>query len=294
MITYDPKTWFKFIFKFHKSDSFRTLIPALIGLILITSALVFVEVNYLKVQVKNITFFHQVIGFVLSMLLVFRINTAYDRWWEGRKMWGELLNLSRTLSFQINTFLPETEKEIRKKYGTLISNFALSLKEHLRENKTTEGIDFFDDFKKAEYENENQNHKPLFIINKLFVFTNDLYIKNQLSSEQFLLINNQLNRHVEITGACERIKSTPIPYSYSLYLKRIIFVYVITMPFVFAIDFKYWAVLFVALIFYSFASLELLSEEIEDPFGTDANDLPTDEIALKIKQNSNLILNQSI
>lgn len=288
MITYDPKTWFKFIFKFHKSDSFRALIPALIALIIITSTLVFIEVNYLKVQVKNITFFHQVIGFVLSMLLVFRINTAYDRWWEGRKMWGELLNLSRNLSSQLNAFLPENEKETRKKYGILIGNFAFSLKEHLRENKTIDGIEFYADFSKEDY--VAQPHQPLFIINKLLSYTNELQRKNQLSSEQFLLVNNQINRYAEITGACERIKSTPIPYSYSLYLKRIIFVYVITMPFVFAIDFKYWAVLFVALIFYSFASLELLSEEIEDPFGTDANDLPTDEISVKIKHNSNMVL----
>ena len=292
MITYDPKTWFKFIFKFHKSDSFRSLIPALISLILITSALVYIEVNYLKVQVKNITFFHQVIGFVLSMLLVFRINTAYDRWWEGRKMWGELLNLSRTLASQINTFLPQTDLEIRKKYSVLISNFPFCLKEHLRDNKSTEEIEYFNGFSKEEF--LNQHHKPLLIINKLLQETNTLHFNKQFTSEQFLLLNNQLNRYTEITGACERIKSTPIPYSYSLYLKRIIFIYVVTMPFVFAIDFKYWAVLFVALIFYSFASLELLSEEIEDPFGTDANDLPTDEISFKIKQNVNTVLNQSV
>jgi putative membrane protein len=292
MITYDPKTWFKFIFKFHKSDSFRALIPALISLVLITTTLVYIEVNYLNVQVKNITFFHQVIGFVLSMLLVFRINTAYDRWWEGRKMWGELLNLSRTLSSQLNAFLPKTDNETRKKYAQLIGNLAISLKEHLREKQNLNEITFDDEFKKDDF--LNQEHKPLYIVSYLVDFTNTLYVENKILPEQYLLTNNQLNRYSEIIGACERIKSTPIPYSYSLYLKRIIFIYVVTMPFVFAIDFKYWAVLFVALIFYSFASLELLSEEIEDPFGTDANDLPTDEIAQRIKQNAEHILKHSV
>jgi len=114
MITYNPKTWFQFIFTFHKNDSFRTLLPSLIALVVITSILVFVEVNYFDIQIKNITFFHQVIGFILSMLLVFRINTAYDRWWEGRKAWGALLNNSRNLCIKIDTFLPKEMIEERK------------------------------------------------------------------------------------------------------------------------------------------------------------------------------------
>ena len=85
-------------------------------------------------------------------------------------------------------------------------------------------------------------------------------------------------------------KNRVFPYSYSLYLKRIIFIYVITMPFAFSIDFKYLAIAIVALIFYTFASLELVSEEIEDPFGDDPNDLPTDELAVKIKASAAEIL----
>jgi putative membrane protein len=280
MIAYDPKIWFKFIFKIHKSDSFRALIPALIALIMLTTLLVFIEVNYLKIQVKNLSFFHQVIGFVLSMLLVFRINTAYDRWWEGRKAWGELLNVSRTLSCLLDVTLTENANSIRSFYSDKLADFAFQLKNHLRENS----------FKQDDINSSSIIHLPLFVTQELYKKTNELFKQNLITSENYLLINNQLNRLNEITGTCERIKSTPIPYSYSLYLKRIIFLYVITMPFVFAIDFKYWAVMFVTLIFYTFASLELLSEEIEDPFGTDANDLPTDEIAEKIKNNIQTIL----
>ena len=283
MIAYDPKIWFKFIFKFHKSDSFKALIPALIALILLTTFLVFIEVRYFKMQVKNISFFHQVIGFVLSMLLVFRINTAYDRWWEGRKAWGELLNVSRTLSCLLDVSLNENANSYRNFYNEKLSGFAFHLKNHLRESA----------LKQEDQQSSAIIPQPLFVTMELYNKTNELFKQNLITSEQYLLINNQINRLNEITGACERIKSTPIPYSYSLYLKRIIFIYVITMPFIFAIDFKYWAVLFVTLIFYTFASLELLSEEIEDPFGTDANDLPIDEISEKIKHDIQAVLLKS-
>lgn len=288
MITYNPKTWFQFIFTFHKNDSFRTLLPSLIALIVITSILVFVEVNYFDIQIKNITFFHQVIGFILSMLLVFRINTAYDRWWEGRKAWGALLNNSRNLCIKINTFLPKQMMEEKKSLFSLISNYPFVLKEHLRDNFIPEELQFNSSFTQKDL--ENAAHKPNYTAKRINEELYRLQKDGTLKIEHMLLLNEELRSFTDVSGICERIKSTPIPYSYSLYLKRIIFLYVITMPVVFAIDFKYWAILFVALIFYSFATLELISEEIEDPFGKDDNDLPTDEIAAKIKVNVEEIL----
>jgi putative membrane protein len=106
-----------------------------------------------------------------------------------------------------------------------------------------------------------------------------------LSDTQLLIINEELRSLLDITGACERIKNTPIPYSYSIFLKKIIFIYVISMPVAFSVEFKYWSVPIVVFLFYAFASLELISEEIEDPFGDDANDLPTQEISERIKVN---------
>ena len=93
-----------------------------------------------------------------------------------------------------------------------------------------------------------------------------------------------MNSLIDITGACERIKNSPIPFSYSLFLKKIIFVYIITMPIPFSIEFGFWGVPAVVLIFYAFASIEIVSEEVEEPFGTDANDLPIDELCIKIEK----------
>ncbi|MCD6067032.1 MAG: hypothetical protein K0S33_1858 [Bacteroidetes bacterium] len=288
MITYDPKTWFKFIFKFHRSDGFRNLLPAMAALCTLTAVFVFIDIEYLKFELKNATFFHQVIGFVLSMLLVFRINTAYDRWWEGRKQWGALLNTSRNLSLKLASFVSDEYKKEKKELGILIGNYGTALKEHLRDRYKPEEIEFFEGFEKQGL--DDALHKPNHIAGEIFKRIDVLLAKGALRPEYLIVLDQELQSFTDITGACERIKNTPIPYSYSLYLKRIIFLYVITMPFAFAIDFKYLAVLVVALIFYVFASIELLSEEIEDPFGDDANDLPTDEIAGKIRTSVQSIL----
>jgi putative membrane protein len=112
----------------------------------------------------------------------------------------------------------------------------------------------------------------------------EFYLSNKISGEQLITINKELSSFTEICGACERIKNTPIPYSYSAFIKKFIFIYVLTLPFGYVFALGYYVVPVVAFIFYVLASLELIAEEIEDPFGTDANDLPTEKMAQNIKK----------
>ncbi len=107
--------------------------------------------------------------------------------------------------------------------------------------------------------------------------------EEQLLPEQLLFFQNELNNFTDAVGACERIRKTPIPFSYSVFLKKFIFLYVMTLPFGFVFSLGYWVIPVVSIVFYVLASLELIAEEIEDPFGNDANDLPTDELALGIR-----------
>ena len=102
MVTYNPKDWFKLILQFHKSDTFRILFFSLISIGIYASVIVYVEEHYVHLTIKNSTVMHSILGFVLSMLLVFRTNTAYDRWWEGRKTWGGIVNNSRNLSLKLS------------------------------------------------------------------------------------------------------------------------------------------------------------------------------------------------
>jgi putative membrane protein len=118
----------------------------------------------------------------------------------------------------------------------------------------------------------------------LFKKTDELYKSGKISGHQLLYLNTELQSFTDVCGACERIKNTPIPYSYSAFIKKFIFFYVMTLPFSYTFILSYYVIPVVVFIFYVLASLELIAEEIEDPFGSDANDLPTEKIAANIKK----------
>jgi ion channel-forming bestrophin family protein len=233
---------------------------------------------------------HSLLGFVISMLLVFRTNTAYERWWEGRKLWGAMVNNTRNLAIKLNTYIPQGDSEARERFRILITNYVFALKEHLRTGVKTEQLEQTSVLPFADF--EKVNHVPNHIASVIFKELNQLSEQKTINDEKMIVLNNEFSSLTDITGGCERIKNTPIPYSYSMFLKKFIFIYVITMPFGFVTDFKYWTVPVVIFVFYVLASLELIAEEIEDPFGKDANDLPTDDIAGRIKNNLREIFNR--
>ena len=281
MISYNTKDWFTFIFRFHKADTFRTLMPIMFAIGLYSGIIGYLEVEYWKLAddsyVKNITIMHGMLGFVISLLLVFRTNTAYDRWWEGRKMWGVLVNNSRNLAIKLSVILTD-EKDLAY-FRKLIPSYASILNKHLKDEET--GKQLFDD---VDLEIDHHKHKPNQVAKMLFQKINDLYDSKKITGDQLIILNEEVKSFTDICGACERIKNTPIPYSYSAFLKKFIFFYVMTLPFGYAFSLGYYVVPVVVFIFYVLASLELIAEEIEDPFGSDANDLPTDKIAENIKK----------
>jgi putative membrane protein len=119
---------------------------------------------------------------------------------------------------------------------------------------------------------------------------NDLYKSNKITGNQLIILNLEIQSFTDVCGACERIKNTPIPYSYSAFIKKFIFFYVMTLPFGYVFSLGYYIIPVVVFIFYVLASLELIAEEIEDPFGGDENDLPTAKIASNIKKHVEEIL----
>ncbi len=106
-----------------------------------------------------------------------------------------------------------------------------------------------------------------------------------LTDFEYFMMDKELKGFTDIIGACERIHTTPIPYSYSMFIKKFIFFYIFTLPFGLVWQFGYWTTLIVLPVYYFLLSLELISEEIEDPFGKDINDLPLDNLTTKIKAN---------
>ncbi|MES2515533.1 MAG: bestrophin family ion channel [Bacteroidota bacterium] len=287
MITYNPKDWFTLILKFHKSDTFRILLPSLFFIGVYAAAIVFAEAHFFKLGTKNPTVMHSILGFVLSMLLVFRTNSAYDRWWEGRKIWGSFVNNSRNLALKLSVLV--TEKNDREELRALIINYVYSAKNHLR-NKYVQ--DEFVPLEKISLSSfADATHKPNLIAKALYTKIYDLQQRKVLSSEHLWILNEELKSFTDNIGACERIKNTPIPYSYNIFLKKMIFLYIMSLPIFFGSEFRYTTVPITVIVLYVFASIELIAEEIEDPFGEDDNDLPLDDICGRIKNNINEIFN---
>lgn len=289
MIRYDTKTWFRHIVHFHRSDTLRQLIPEILIIGAYTVGITYLAKNHWEDygNLSNTTTVHSLIGFVIGLLMVFRTNTAYDRWWEGRKHWGALVNESRNLAIRLNAYLTDDDEENRTFFKVMIPNYVWAMKEHLREGVKLEEIDDIDGLVE---ELEKKDHKPNDIASRLYKRVKQLNNQGRISNEEQMLLDKEVKSFTDIIGACERIRNTPIPYAYSLFIKKVIFFYAITLPFGFIPDFGYWTVAVVIFIFYVLVSLELLAEEIEDPFGRDANDLPTDELAAKITANVKEIL----
>lgn len=291
MVQYNPKSWFSLIFHAYSRSVMRTLTPALIFMTFFAAGLCYLLLDVLRFHENDFhttISMHSLLGIVLGLFLVFRTNSSYDRWWEGRKLWGSLVNNTRNLAHKLNAILPDSDLENRKWFSAMIPNFVFSTKEHLRKGtKLTElevvSPDFLDDLKRVK-------HIPNRLSSMMYSRINNMYKNGELTGDQLFLVDKELKEFTDIMGACERIKNTPIPYNYSMYIKQFIFIYLITLPFAFVTTSGYITIPIVTLVTFVLLSVELIAEEIEDPFGLDINDLPTDELAEKIDSNVREIL----
>jgi len=127
-------------------------------------------------------------------------------------------------------------------------------------------------------------HLPNQVAREIFEEIDLLYREKKITDAQLLILNNDYQQLLEICGACERIKNTPIPYSYSAFLKKFIFFYIMLMPFAYVASLGFTIIPVTVFTFYVLTSIELIAEEIENPFGTDSNDLPLDELCRNISR----------
>jgi len=289
MIDYNPRNWLTLIFALHKSDTLRMLWKELIYMGIFTLLIAFLKIHFFpKVDyLDKLIAVYSLIGFVISLLLVFRTNTAYDRWWEGRRKWGELVNDTRNFSVKINAMVSNTDE--KKEFARLIHLFVFSMKEHLRKGVLIDELPFTENEKQ---QLNTSKHIPTTVVGWIYAKIHILVKEGKLYKEDLIVLDKNLNGFLEACGACERIKNTPIPFSYSLFIKKFIFIYVLTLPLAFVSVFGYLSALIATFVFYVLVSMEVLAEEIEDPFGNDDNDLPTDQLSQKMKEISESILLQ--
>jgi len=289
MRVYDTKHFLKILFSLHKTDTLKLLFPSMIIVGLYSWGIEYLEVEYLhltsKSGISNVGMIHSLLGFVLSLLLVFRTNTAYDRWWEGRKLWGKLVNDSRNFAIKINSIL-ENDRKDAEQIARYLKFFPHFLAKHLSKDSTRLALD--EDY--SEIEQSIKNHGPNEIIILLTYKLNQLKKEGKISDVEMLYLDTQLSGFLEVCGGCERIKNTPIPYSYSSFVKKFIILYVMALPVAYVISIGLFMIPLTVFVYYVLMSLELIAEEIEDPFNNDENDIPMEALAQNIERNVHHIM----
>jgi putative membrane protein len=285
MIIYESnKNWLRDVGHLYKSWTMQKVFRSTF---VVAAATALICVFYMEVfewggSKLDITIF-SLLGVVLSILLSFRTNSAYDRWWEGRKLWGNLVNNSRNLAIYLHSALPEEDKDSRAYLANRIANFAIALKEHLRKGTNVDELVMVSIKEKEKY--NSKAHIPNYIAYEIVQRIQHVHQAGNITMADHINIKLHSQELLNISGACERIKKTPIPFSYNVYLKLFISFYAIGLPFALIPVFGYWSILLVAFIFFAFIGIELMAEEIEEPFGLDCNDLPTGDIADTIRKN---------
>ncbi|MGE5655924.1 MAG: bestrophin family protein [Actinomycetota bacterium] len=224
---------------------------------------------------------------VLGLLLVFRTNTAYDRFWEGRKAWGTLVNTVRNLARQVWVSVDEKDPQdlLEKKAALrLLPAFAIAMKLHLRQEPINAELEPL--LSPSQYQKlKSMNNPPLEIAFWLGDYLNRQYDRNCLDVYQLTAFNQLINIMIDTLGGCERILRTPIPLAYAIHLKQLLLLYCLTLPFQIVNDLSWGTGPVVALISFTLFGIEEIGIEIENPFGHDANDLPLDQICATMQRN---------
>jgi putative membrane protein len=288
MIIYDSKDWLKALAHFHTSFTIRVLFRRIgvVGLYGAAITLIDLHVFDFRFHIDN-TFF-SLLGIMLSLLLVFRTNSSYDRFWEGRKQWGTLVNDSRNLAVIMDTLLPADDLANRQYFARSLANFAHALKGHLRAGVNAEELQETADGPPAAL--LTYQHIPSRMASLLLRRIREMHRLRLISDADLINLAPRHQSLLDVTGACERIRKTPIPFSYSFFIKLFISIYLLVFPFVVTEVYQYLTIPALILAAYALMGVEMIASEIEEPFGMDCNDLPLNQIAHTISRNVHEIL----
>lgn len=224
---------------------------------------------------------------VLGLLLVFRTNTAYDRFWEGRKLWGQMVNTARNLARQIWVTVAvrgERDRATKQQALYLLVAFAFATKQRLRNQPLNHELRKF--VTPDQYDHLQQmNNPPLQIAFWLSDYLQMQTHQNGLNPYQLQSMIDLLNSMVNALGGCERILRTPLPLAYSIHLKQLLMIYCLALPFQVVREIGWWTAPIVGLVSFTVFGIEEIGLEIENPFDCDPNDLPLDELCRTMQNN---------
>jgi len=280
VIKYDPHIWRSTFFALRGSMVYAIAIRSL-WVTLGAAALTGVHHYLFPVSMPNTTNVHGIVSTALGLLLVFRTNASYDRWWEGRKIWGAIVNTCRNMGRAAVVHLSDTP-ERRDAVLRLVRAFPPAAT-HLLRNKQWHAPELF-----SEADSKRglaRSHPPLAIATALSEQFKQAHREKQLSDIVFTSLDADCHLLVDHIGACERIHKTPIPFAYVVHLRRALVIYCGTLPLALLGTLGWWSLLAVYLVSYILFGIEEIGVEIEDPFGDDENDLPLEQISETIDRN---------
>ena len=297
MIVHAKTSWLRTLLMLRGSAITR-IWPRLIAVTLVATLVTYLHEAYGLLNTDLTVTPFSLIGLALGIFLGFRNNTSYDRFWEGRKLWGRVVNASRTLTRQVLTLVgppfanerPVGEGEVeavaefhREMVYRLIA-YVHALRLHLRGQDRLRELDpFLADEEIAKLVPEH--NRPIALLQRMGERFREAWERGWVHPIHIEVVELSLTELAGVQGGCERIKATPIPFSYNILLHRIVFVYCFTLPFGLVNLVHGFCPVVVALVSYAFFGLDAVGDEIEDPFGEDPNDLPLSAITRMIEIN---------
>lgn len=288
MIDYDPHRWWQHFFDI-KGSMVREIFLRVLSCVLWSIVVVLVHQNVVKCGIPQHG--HTLIGFALGLLLVFRTNCSYDRFWEGRKQWGSIVNETRNLTRSACVLLADAPDLLARVVHWTIA-FPWATMHQLRNSR---GLGTAVDTLPPD---EVQavlaaNHPPLAVARRISELLAEARRRGLISDYVHMSLDQNVQLLVDYLGACERIHKTPLPFAYVVHLRRAIILYCFTLPLALLESFGWETVLVTFLIAYIMFGIEEIGVEIEDPFGDDDNDLPLERICATIETNLRALLANS-
>lgn len=265
MIVRPQQHWIRLIFVWHGSVLSKIFSRLLLNFLLSIAVIIMLP-WYTMLGIKFTLAPFSILGVAIAIFLGFRNNACYARYVEARHLWGQLMIASRSILREVKTTLPD-ERGIED-FVRLQIAFA-----HCLRNLDQEAL-----------QKVVASHSPA---NRILLLMGEwLAIRRRsgkLSDILFHSLNNRLNDMSSVLAGCERIANTPVPFAYTLILHRTVYLFCIMLPFALVVDLHYMTPFISVLISYTFIALDALAEELEDPFGTENNDLPLDAICNAIE-----------
>ncbi|MFO0810350.1 MAG: bestrophin family ion channel [Gemmataceae bacterium] len=274
MIVYQPTKWMKVIFSWHGTVLPAVLKPTAWFAVFTFALVLWDKYEYPLPQVDPVG--HSVLGVVLGLLILFRTNSSNERFWEGRKLWGQLVNSSRNLARAGTAYTGDA-----RDLADLIAGYVYAIKHNLRDERDLPDVQRFlspEQFQRIASAGNPPALAAGFLSQWIATRVADGRLQPILAAE----MERQVATLVDCQGGCERIKKTPIPFVYAVHIKHLIVLYVGTLPFVMVDKLGWTAPVAVAIMAFGLLGVQEAGLEVEDPFNYDPNDLPLDEFCATI------------